>query len=173
MACCSPCYWARLTGVFPIGHDILAFYSPYGSAMNKHITLALLASLFLSSTDAADAQGFGSAIGGAIGSAVGAATGGRNPVSGSIVGGVIGGAMGAILDQLSQQERERREAALQQAARGKSAAWSSSGESPKKARYVNKGRVASTDGKKCSRVEETITLVDGTQGTSEETVCFS
>lgn len=141
--------------------------------MKKYVASSLLISLFLGLTNAAGAQGFGSAIGGAIGSAVGAATGGRNPVAGSIVGGAIGGAMGTILDKLSQQERERREAALQQAARGKSAAWSSSGESPKKARYVNKGRVASTDGKKCSRVEETITLVDGTQGTSEETVCFS
>jgi hypothetical protein len=90
-----------------------------------------------------------------------------------MVGGIIGVAMGTILEQLSQQERSNRQVALQRAARGKSAAWSSSGKSGKKARYVNKGEVASADGRKCSRVQETITLPDGKQGTSEETVCFS
>jgi hypothetical protein len=78
--------------------------------------------------------------------------------------------MGTILEQLSQQERASRQSAMQQAARGKSAAWSSSG---KKARYVNKGQVASADGRKCSKVQETIVLPDGKQATSEETVCFS
>jgi hypothetical protein len=125
------------------------------------------------SVSTAEAQGLGAALGGAMGASFGAAAGGRNPVAGAMVGGIIGVAMGTILEQLSQQERSNRQVALQRAARGKSAAWSSSGKSGKKARYVNKGEVASADGRKCSRVQETITLPDGKQGTSEETVCFS
>jgi hypothetical protein len=98
---------------------------------------------------------------------------GRRPGSGRRIGGIIGVAMGTILEQLSQAEQNNRQQALQKAARGKSAAWSSSGKNGKKARYVNKGTVASADGKKCSKIQETITLPDGKQGTSVETVCFS
>jgi len=142
--------------------------------MKKHvIAFVTAASLTLGSISAASAQNFGALLGGGIGAAVGAAAGGRHGAAGAVVGGIIGVAMGTILQQLSQAEQNNRQQALQKAARGKSASWSSSGKSGKKAKYVNKGTVASADGKKCSRVQETITLPDGKQGTSEETVCFS
>jgi hypothetical protein len=141
--------------------------------MKKVASLLVAASMVFGSVSTVEAQGLGAALGGAMGASFGAAAGGRNPVAGAMVGGIIGVAMGTILEQLSQQERSNRQVALQRAARGKSAAWSSSGKSGKKARYVNKGEVASADGRKCSRVQETITLPDGKQGTSEETVCFS
>lgn len=141
--------------------------------MKKTIALALAASMTMSSMGAASAQGFGAVLGGGIGAAMGAAAGGRNAGAGAVVGGIVGIAMGAILEQLSQAEQNNRQQALQKAAKGKSAKWSSTGKNGKKATYVNKGAVASADGKKCSRVQETITLPDGKQGTSEETVCFS
>lgn len=141
--------------------------------MKKLTSFALAASLALSSVTAVHAQGLGAVLGGGLGAAVGAAAGGRNAGAGALVGGIIGVAMGTILEQLSQAEQNNRQQALQKAARGKSASWSSSGKNGKKARYVNKGEVASADGKKCSRIQETITLPDGKQGTSEETVCFS
>lgn len=142
--------------------------------MKNVISLALAASLTIGSLTAANAQqGLGAVLGGGLGAAVGAAAGGRNAGAGAVVGGIIGVAMGAILEQLTQAEQNSRQQALQKAARGKSASWSSSGKNGKKARYVNKGAVASADGKKCSKIQETITLPDGKQGTSVETVCFS
>ena len=140
--------------------------------MKKVTTMILAAAIAAGPVTSAQAQ-FGAALGGALGATFGASASNRNPVGGAIVGGIIGVAMGTILEGLSQQERNNRQTALQRAARGQSASWSSSGKTGKKARYVNKGQVASSDGKKCSRVQETITLPDGKQGTSEETVCFS
>jgi membrane protease subunit (stomatin/prohibitin family) len=140
--------------------------------MKKVVSMFLAAAIAAGPVTSAHAQ-FGGALGGALGASMGAAASSRNPAAGAIVGGIIGVAMGTILEQLSQQERNNRQAALMRAARGQSASWSSTGKSGKKARYVNKGQVASSDGKKCSRIQETITLPDGKQGTSEETVCFS
>jgi hypothetical protein len=141
--------------------------------MKKFISLALAGSLAIAPIASASAQGLGAVLGGGLGAAVGAAAGGRHGAGGALVGGIIGVAMGTILEQLSQAEQNNRQQALQKAARGKSASWSSSGKNGKKARYVNKGAVASADGKKCSKIQETITLPDGKQGTSEETVCFA
>jgi membrane protease subunit (stomatin/prohibitin family) len=136
------------------------------------VTTLTAASILFGSVASGHAQYFGSVLGGGIGAAIGAAAGGRNAGAGAVVGGIIGVAMGTILQQLSQAEMQNRQVALQQAARGKSAKWSS-GKKGAKARYVNKGKVASTDGRKCSKVQETITLPDGKQASSVETVCFS
>ncbi|PSC06555.1 hypothetical protein SLNSH_01710 [Alsobacter soli] len=138
--------------------------------MKKLIAFTLTCSLVAASIPSAQAQvGFGSIMGGAVGAALGGTRGG----GGAVAGAIIGVAMGTILEQLTAQEKNQRQQALQQAARGKSASWSTHGKSGKKARYVNKGAVASADGKRCSKVEETIQLPDGKQGKSVETVCFS
>jgi membrane protease subunit (stomatin/prohibitin family) len=137
--------------------------------MKKIISLALAGSLAIAPIASANAQGLGAVLGGGLGAAVGS----RHGAGGALVGGIIGVAMGTILQQLSQAEQSNRQQALQKAARGTSASWSSSGKNGKKAQYVNKGTVASADGKKCSKIQETITLPDGKQGTSEETVCFA
>jgi hypothetical protein len=95
-------------------------------------------------------------------------------VGGAIVGGIIGVAMGHDPGGWSQQERNKppdRVCSARRAAIGVLVLVGQDRE--EQARYVNKGQVASSDGKKCSRVQETITLPDGKQGTSEETVCFS
>ncbi|KAA2234700.1 hypothetical protein [Salinarimonas soli] len=136
--------------------------------MKSGLCIIAAAAIFVSSTTAGHAQDFGAMLGGAIG----AAAGSRGGAGGAMVGGIIGVAMGTILQQLSQAEQQKRQSALQSAARGKSANWSS-GKQGAKATYKNKGKVASADGRKCSKVEETITLPDGKRGTSVETVCFS
>ncbi len=138
----------------------------------KKLFSVVLAAAIASAPMQASAQNFGALLGAGLGGAIGAAAGGRNPGAGALVGSIVGVAMGTILQQLSQAEMHNRQVALQSAARGKSARWTS-GKRGARATYVNKGRVASAGGKNCSRVQETITLADGKRASSTETVCFS
>lgn len=101
--------------------------------------------------------------------------------------GMLSGLMAPIVQSLSDDQRRQREQALQQVARepvGASTRWASSSNSGgtstqsrpatlTKASYVNKGHVTNASGQKCSKVQETIVLPDGKQGTSEELVCPS
>ena len=101
--------------------------------------------------------------------------------------GMISGLMAPIVQSLSDDQRRQREQALQQVARepvGASTRWASSSSNGTsatqsrsatltKATYVNKGHVTNASGQKCSKVQETIVLPDGKQGTSEELVCQS
>ena len=61
---------------------------------------------------------------------------------------------------------------VQSAAKKGKANWSTAGKDGKKATYQKVGAVEDMGGKKCQKVKETITLADGKQGTSTETVCF-
>jgi hypothetical protein len=108
-----------------------------------------------------------------LGGALGAAIGGQRGAGGAVAGAIIGVAMATILQQLTQAEQQKREAALQAAAKKGKANWTTSGNSGKKATYQKVGAVEDVGGKKCQKVEETITLADGKQGKSTETVCFS
>ena len=85
---------------------------------------------------------------------------------------IIGIAMSTILQQLSQQERANREAALHQAAMSGSASWKTSGTAGKTASYKKVGEVQTVGNQKCQKVQEKITLANGEQGVSEENVCF-
>jgi membrane protease subunit (stomatin/prohibitin family) len=108
-----------------------------------------------------------------LGGALGAAIGGQHGVGGAFAGAIIGVAMGTILQQLSQQEQSQRQSSLQRAAKSGKSSWSTKGKGAKKATYTKVGSVQNVGGKQCQKVRETITLGDGKQGTSDETVCFS
>lgn len=108
-----------------------------------------------------------------LGGAFGAALGGQRGVGGAFAGAIIGVAMGTILQQLTANEQQKRQAALQQAARSGKAKWSSDGKSAKRASYQRVGAVQTVGGKKCQKVKEAITLPDGKQGVSTEDVCFT
>lgn len=140
--------------------------------MKRLMALVVSAAMVVASTLPGHAQnGLGPLFGGVAGGLIGGAHGNRD---GAIVGAIIGVAMGTILEQLSAQERAQRQAALQKAARGKSASWSTSGKQGKKASYSNIGSASTNEkGERCQKVQETITLADGKQGKSVETVCFS
>jgi len=117
----------------------------------------------------ANAQNMNQLLGGAFGAAIG----GQNGTGGAIAGAIIGVAMATILQQLSDAEKAKREAALQKAAKSGKANWSTSGADGKKATYKKIGEAESIGGKKCEKVQETITLPDGKQGVSTENVCFN
>ena len=146
--------------------------------MNPKIVLcAALCGVCLSSP--ASAQSFPQSLGGMISNSVGASVGGSHgDVVGAIVAGTISTVMKGILDSLTADEKKKRDAAIQDAARGhqgSTAQWSSKdtggGDQPKKAKYVNKGKKKNEEGKSCTMVAETITLPDGKQGTSDSLVC--
>ena len=104
-----------------------------------------------------------------FGAVLGAMGGGGNNGAG-LAGAIIGVAMSAIIQQLNEQEMANRKASLQRAARGGSASWTSHRSGQKravKASYKKVGKVENG----CQKVRETITLPDGKQGTSVETVC--
>jgi hypothetical protein len=105
-------------------------------------------------------------LGGALGAAVGGSRGG------GVAGAIIGVAIGTILQQLTAAEQNKRQAALQAAAKKGKSNWTTTGKDGKKATYQKVGAAEDMGGKKCSKVKETITLPDGKQGTSTETVCF-
>ena len=107
-----------------------------------------------------------------LGGAFGAAIGGQRGGGGAAAGALIGVAFGTILQQLTALEQQKRQAALQDAARNGRAKWSSDGKSAKKATYQRVGSVQNVGGKKCQKVKEAITLPDGKQGVSTENVCF-
>ena len=109
-------------------------------------------------------------LGGAVGAAIGGSKGGSG---GAVAGAIIGVAIGTILQQLTEGEPKKRQAALQSAAKKGKSNWSTAGKDGKKATYQKVGAVEDMGGKKCHKVKETITLADGKQGTSTETVCFS
>jgi len=108
-------------------------------------------------------------LGGALGAAVGGSRGGGG---GAVAGAIIGVALATILQQLTEGEQKKRQAALQSAAKKGKSNWSTAGKDGKKASYQKVGAVEDMGGKKCQKVKETITLADGKQGTSTETVCF-
>lgn len=118
----------------------------------------------------ASAQDMNQLLGGALGAAIG---GQRGNTGNAIAGAIIGVAMATILQQLSAAEKAKRENALQAAAKSGKANWSTSGSNGKKATYKKVGEAESIGGKSCQKVQETITLPDGKQGTSTETVCFN
>jgi len=76
-------------------------------------------------------------------------------------------------NSLPRANKKKRQAALQSAAKKGKSNWSTAGKDGKKATYQKVGAVEDMGGKKCQKVKETITLADGKQGTSTETVCFS
>ena len=90
----------------------------------------------------------------------------------AMFGAVMAVTMNTIIQKLSEEERSKRQSALQRAARSGDAEWQSSGRSGKRAHYRKVGSAKESDGKKCQKVEEVITLPDGKQGKSTETVCF-
>lgn len=96
--------------------------------------------------------------------------GGSHDPGAAIVGAVFAVTMSAIIQQMTAEERSKREAALRSAARSGNANWSTRGRDGKRAHYR---RVASSkDNGNCQKVEETITLADGKQAKSVENVCF-
>ena len=97
--------------------------------------------------------------------------GSRDPGA-AMLGTIVGVTMNTILQKLSADERAKRQSALQQAARSGDAEWKSTGKTAKRAHYKRVGAIKESDGKKCQKVEETMTLPDGSQGKSTETVCF-
>ncbi len=108
-------------------------------------------------------------IGGMLGAAIGGSRGG----GGAVAGAIFGVALGTILQQLTAGEQKKRQAALQSAAKKGKSNWSTAGKDGKRATYQKVGAVEDMGGKKCQKVKETITLADGKQGTSTETICFS
>ena len=136
--------------------------------MAKRIVTSLVIVGMLSAVSPASAQ-MEQLLGGALGAAVGGSRGG----GGAVAGAIIGVALATILQQLTAAEQKKREAALQSAAKKGKSNWSTSGKDGKKATYQKVGAVEDMGGKKCQKVKETITLADGKQGTSTETVCFS
>ena len=108
-----------------------------------------------------------------LGGALGAAVGGSRGAGGAVAGAIIGVAIGTILQQLTAAEQNKRQVALQAAAKKGKSNWSTTGKDGKKATYQKVGAAEDMGGKKCSKVKETITLPDGKQGTSTETVCFA
>ena len=130
--------------------------------------IALSVSL-IASPMAANAQNMNQLLGGALGAAIG----GQNGAGGAIAGAIIGVAMATILQQLTEAEKTKRQTALQTAAKSGKANWSTTGSNGKKATYKKIGQAESIGGQNCQKVQETITLPDGKQGTSTETVCFN
>lgn len=108
-----------------------------------------------------------------FGGALGAAVGGSHGAGGAVAGAIIGVALATILQQLTEGEKNKRQVALQSAAKKGKSNWSTAGKGGKKATYQKVGAVEDMGGKKCQKVKETITLADGKQGTATETVCFS
>ena len=135
----------------------------------KKIVAACVAISIISSPIAANAQ-LGQALGGALGAAIGGNKGG---VGGALAGAVIGVAMGTILEQLTAAEKNQRQSALNSAARGGRSSWTTKGKNGKRASYQKVGSAETANGQKCQKVKETITMADGKQGTSVETVCFA
>lgn len=97
--------------------------------------------------------------------------GGSHDAGAAIVGTFLAVTMSAIIQQMTAEERAKREAALRNAARSGNANWSTRGRDGKRAQYR---RIASAkdSNNKCQKVEETITLADGKQAKSVENVCF-
>ena len=91
---------------------------------------------------------------------------------GVVAGAIVAIAMSEMLQQLNSAEKEKRKTALNKAARSGNASWSSGGKESKKATYKTAGPIQEASGKKCQQVTETITLSDGRQASSTETVCF-
>lgn len=108
-----------------------------------------------------------------LGGGIGAIIGGRSGAGGAVAGAIIGVAMATILQQLSEQEKNSRHAALQRAAKVGRASWSTRGKHGKRASYKKVGAVQTVNGQKCQKVSETITLADGKQAKSVENVCFA
>lgn len=135
--------------------------------MANRIVTGLVIVCMLGATTSANAQ-----MEQLMGGALGAAVGGSRGVGGAVAGAIIGVALATILQQLTAGEQKKREAALQSAAKKGKSNWSTAGKDGKKATYQKVGAVEDMGGKKCQKVKETITLADGKQGTSTETVCF-
>jgi len=114
------------------------------------------------------------ATGAVLGAVIGGIAGNRLGIGsfgGALAGAAIGGAMGAILHQLTVEEQQSRQVALQRAARSGRSSWSSRGPNGKRASYQ---RLAFQEvgGQQCHQVQETIVLPDGQRGQAVETVCF-
>jgi hypothetical protein len=138
--------------------------------LSRKSAIVALSVLITFSSFAARAQDMNQLLGGALGAAIG---GQKGNTGDAIAGAIIGVAMATILQQLSEAEKAKRENALQAAAKSGKANWSTSGSNGKKATYKKVGAAESIGGKNCQKVQETITLPDGKQGTSTETVCFN
>ena len=134
---------------------------------NQFAAVVLSASLIFSPM-VAQAQNMNQLLGGALGAAIGS----QNGTGGAIAGAIIGVAMATILQQLTEAEKTKRQSALKTAAKSGKANWSTAGSNGKKATYKKVGQAESIGGKNCQKVQETITLPDGKQGNSTETVCF-
>lgn len=108
-----------------------------------------------------------------FGGALGAALGGSRGGGGAVIGAIVGVAMATVLQQLTANEQQQRQVALQAATKKGKSSWRTSGKDGKKATYQKVSAAEDIGGKKCFKVKETITLADGKQGTSTETVCNS
>lgn len=135
--------------------------------MKKNI-YALVIFAVIGVTTPSHAQ-FEQVLGGALGAALGGSRGG----GGAVVGAIVGVAMATILQQLTANEQQQRQAALQAATKKGKSSWKTAGKDGKKATYQKVSEAEDIGGKKCFKVKETITLADGKQGTSTETVCNS
>jgi predicted lipid-binding transport protein (Tim44 family) len=136
------------------------------------VTIALAFSSIEAGAQQSPSCDVGSAVmGGLIGGLLGLA-GSKGNAGAGVAGAMIGGVAGCILQSLTDAEKAKREAALKAAAKTGQSSWASKGETPKKAVYKKVGMMESVGGKKCQKVQETITLPDGQKGTSVENVCF-
>ena len=142
--------------------------SSFGDVMFKKSVATLVVIGILGASSPASAQ-MEQLLGGVLGAAIGGQRGG----GGAVVGALMGVALGTILQQLTAREQEQRKVALQAAAKKGKASWKSAGKDGKKGTIQRIGAAEDIGGKKCYKYKETITLPDGKQGVSTDTVCNS